>query len=169
MRKGLLFQEILFLFIILGLLLSIAAISFLSKTRIEKVLSKQIEVKEISLAIEGEVQFPGLYPFSAGISLGEALKKAKPTKYADWSLIDKNRVIDSSCTVCVPKLEKILVSVEGAVLNPGTFEMPLGARISDLKKRVIFHEKASSPEKLFKGRRLLRQGEKIFVPFQEFN
>lgn len=62
----------------------------------------------------------------------------------------------------VEELTELKVLVRGAVVDPGSITMPLGARICDLKSKVILKDEADKT--FFKRRRLLRNGEIIEVP-----
>lgn len=168
-KKSLPLQEWFLLLVVLGFLATLVIISSLSRSRIKGVLISsppQIE-KEIIVQIDGEVANPGSYPVPSGTPLEKILKRAKPKRNADLSSFKIEEKLVGPCEIHIPKLEKIIVTIEGAVLNPGRLEVPVNSRVKDLKGRIVFLEGPAAQAAISKKRRLLKHGEVIHIPFGE--
>ncbi|HSW72013.1 MAG TPA: hypothetical protein VLG44_01210 [Chlamydiales bacterium] len=165
MKKNLSYKEWVFLASVLGFLLTLATISWISCKGAEFALnSPKYLSKTIQIHIDGEVKKPGTYCFQDKASTKEILKKAKPTLYAD--LTGLSDAYTETTTLIVPKLAKIQISIERESEEPVILELPLESRVSDLKKLV---EHTHEERDFFKSRRLLRHGEKIHFPGKKTN
>ena len=58
-------------------------------------------------------------------------------------------------------LQEITVRIEGEVEAPIELTLPIGARMSELKSKVVLTERAD--QSVFKSRRMLKDGEIVMV------
>lgn len=160
MKKNLVLKEWIFLASVLGFLVTLTTISWLSSKGAEFALnSPKYLSKTIQIHIDGEVRKPGNYTFQDKAPTKEILKRAKPALYADLSGLSD--VYTESTTLLVPKLQKIQISIEREGEEAVILDLSSETRVSDLKKLV---EHAPEERDIFKSRRLLRHGEKIHFP-----
>ena len=86
----------------------------------------------------GEVQEPGLYELPQGSRVTNALAAAGgSTEQADLSVLNLAEVLEDGARYTVPILadaetESVFVHVVGAIGQPGTYTLTLGARLIDL-------------------------------------
>jgi hypothetical protein len=83
---------------------------------------------------------------------------AKVTSYRAGAALEE----EEEAIGVVEELKELKIIVRGAVVDPGVIVMPLGARICDLKSKVVLGDEADKT--FFKRRRLLKNGEIIEVP-----
>lgn len=115
----------------------------------------------IEVKITGCVKKPGVFHVPQSSSLRSIARQARFSPAADLSRIDLDRSIQESCSIHIPSLENIVVRVEGCVAEPSAVAMPVGSRISDVKKHIILTQDADPT--VFKSRRLLKNNEIIFI------
>ena len=121
----------------------------------------------VEVVIEGFVEKPGIYSFAIGTPLGDALRQAKPKRFANLRAIDVKAPVKEAIHLQIEQLKEVRVHVEGAVVNPGLIEVALGTRICDLKKMIAFTEDVEPS--LLKQRRMVRDGETITFPSKKKN
>ena len=152
----------------LSILLLIATFTLISKVtsfRNLKTLyeaSKATPLQEIVVEVSGCVRKQGLFRVEQNTSLRSVLERAKPTAVADLSNLDGDQILTESCRIKVPELSSIRVWVEGAVYPSKWVELPVGSRVSDLKRFVALEPNADKT--FFKKRRILKNGERLKVP-----
>ena len=116
----------------------------------------------IQVEITGCVKKPGIYEVPPGTTLRTLLRKAKPKALADLEALRVAQVLENSCAICIPALEKISIEVCGAIRESKTLSLAAGSRLSDLKDKIALAQDADIS--IFKRRRLLKNHEKIFIP-----
>ena len=95
------------------------------------------EARPISVSIEGAVLKPGSYLVASGTLLGEALKKSRPKRFANFRELDLDQVLESDCSLIIEELSTLKIKVSSDV--NGIFkelEVPPGTRICDLRECV---------------------------------
>lgn len=144
--------------IIMGSLVFISKFNAIrASDAIEKIPEGQIQ---ILVTIDGAVKKPGQYLVAEGSPAISAVRKAKPTLWAD--LKPFKEPIISPAHLTVPELKEIRVYVAGEIGAPVELVLPAGSRISDLKSKIVFTPETDIA--FFKRRKLLRDEEKIEVP-----
>jgi hypothetical protein len=130
-------------------------------------ISYQFEVesdqpeKIISVSIQGAVSRPGVYLVPEGTQLKKILKKSRPNKTADLGCLDIEAAIERSVEFCIEEKKIISVWIFQEGTNPVRLRLPVGSRFCDLKSKI---EKQDSFDfSIFKKKRLLRDGEEIFL------
>ncbi|MBX7067251.1 MAG: SLBB domain-containing protein [Parachlamydiales bacterium] len=124
----------------------------------------EIEERQVQIlvTIDGAVKKAGQYSVAEGTPVSAALKRARPTPWADLKAMPLKELIMAPAHLTVPELKEIRVSVSGAVSEPADLVLPVGSRIADLKSKIGFTEETDKT--YFRRRRLLRDREKIVVP-----
>lgn len=143
----------------LVLLCSLILIAKISSCRAKDLLSVEPLPKTIQIEVSGEVLRPGIYELPSESLCGEVLERVKPKRFADLSDIDPKAPVVSSFDI--PKLTELHVLIEGEGVYPCELSVPPGTRISDLKSKVDFKE--NGDVSLFRSRKMLSEGEVIFV------
>ncbi len=115
----------------------------------------------VHVTIEGFVDRPGVYDLPKGMPVGEALRKARPKRFADLRNIDLKRPITSSVLKIEP-LCSLQIHVMGEVTAPGTIEVEPGTRICQLKQKIALTPDADLT--FFKKRKFVDDGDVIVVP-----
>jgi hypothetical protein len=123
---------------------------------------QSLPVPSIAIDVSGCVRKPGTIHVAQGSTARYVLRKARLGPFADLSSIDLDRPINSSCSLNIPALEKIVVDVQGCVEEKGIIELPAGSRISDLKKHLKLTDQADSV--FFKRRKILKNNEIVRIP-----
>ena len=142
---------------------SLVVVAKINAYRAQDAIDQLIDAPlEYIVTISGAVKKPGEYPCSAGTSIGDALKKAKPSPFANLQLLDLKKFITGPCDVVIEELKEVRVQVDGAILEPLEIVMPVGSRISDLKSKIDFTQE--SDKSFFRRKKLLKDGDKITVP-----
>ncbi|MBI3508646.1 MAG: hypothetical protein HY069_03305 [Chlamydiia bacterium] len=121
--------------------------------------SYQPKVQKILVTFHGAVAKPGRYTIKKGVPLCEALKKAKPHRYANLRNLDLQAPIVQPLDLHLEPLSELIVHVR---INEGQVRdivMPLRSRVSDLKTKI---DEPYDPAAL-KSRRFLRDGEQLCV------
>lgn len=165
MKKNLSYREILFLSSILGFLITLATISWLSSKGAESLLaSNQVrQSKTFEIQIDGEIKNPGAYTLHSKITLKDLLKKAKPLRYADLSGFNLYQVLSESAHLVIPKLSSIQIFLEIEGISTIALDMPLRSRFYELRDQEELKSVQVEGD-FYKSRRLLRHGEKIHFP-----
>ena len=147
-------------FVFIASLIGIAKVNvYRAQDRIGKIANEKTEV---IITISGAVKKPGDYLVPVGITLEKALKKSRPTPYADLKGVPIKKIIESPLCVNIEELKEVRVGVSGAVLEVVEVVMPVGSRICDLKSKIDFTN--DTDKSYFRSRKLLRDGDKIVVP-----
>ena len=116
----------------------------------------------VEIVLEGEVERPGTYLTPLGTPLHDVVRKAGPKRFADVSFILPETRVTAPLHLKLQPLTHLTITVEGAVTAPGSLTVPIGTRISDLKKYLTLTPDADRT--FFKKRRLLKNNEKITIP-----
>lgn len=147
-------------------LIFIAALVLIAKVNTYKastaIASATLLPEEILVTIDGAVKKPGQYTIQAGITIEQALRKAKPAPEADLKALPLKEIIENPLHITVGELKEIRVTVAGAIAGPVELVLPPKSRISDLKSKVIFTDETEKT--FFRRRKLLKNGEHIEVP-----
>lgn len=115
----------------------------------------------VVVTIEGAVSKPGSYSVLPGTLLGKIIKKSRPKKNADLSLIDLEQRIEEPVELFIKEKEKIIVWLVDEEGSREALELPLGAHFSDIKSKI--NPCLQIDPQLFKKRRSLHDGEEILV------
>ena len=161
MKSSLRLAEWLLSFSVLLVLLCLFVIAKISSCRSRGDSLPPIQTAEISIL--GHVGKPGVYSVDIGTPLLEAFVKARPKSFADLSIY-VGRNVERSEVFAISRLDVLSVHVNGACL-PGTFQVPAGARLSDLKGMLTLSSDADLS--FFKKRRLLKDQENIKIPLKK--
>ncbi len=121
-----------------------------------------VPVEMVEVEISGCVRKSGRYQIPAGSSVLPALRKARPLPFADMTNISLDEPISVPIRIEIPRLEKIIVFVEGCVETSVRLELPAGSRVCDLKGRIELAQGADL--QYLKRRRLLKNQERVVVP-----
>lgn len=124
---------------------------------IGKIPEEQIQ---ILVTIDGAVKKPGQYLVAEGAPAIAAIRKAKPSPWADLKAFKEP--IMSPLHIHVPELKEIRVHVAGEITAPAELVLAVGSRICDLKSKIGFT--SETDKTFFRRKRRLRDGEKIEVP-----
>ena len=116
----------------------------------------------VEVTIQGHVKKPGVYAAARGIPVGQVLRKAQPKKYADLRGLCLKDPVVAPLELAIEPLQELRIQVKGAVEQPGEISIPLGTRISDLKKILLLSTTADLT--FFKKKRLVPDGEVINIP-----
>lgn len=154
------------LFFVLGFLAILCTLVVLAKIQAYRVQDGLVVsvLPPIEVRISGAVAHPGVFIVASGSPLKEILIKAKPQRYANLAALDLDSPVYSACELVILPLAEILVYVEGGC-EAEALKMPVGARVSDLKKRVKLHPQADLA--VFKSKRLLQHEETIKIPLKK--
>lgn len=158
-------------FLVLSLLAILSSLVLIAKINTHQA-SVLIETQKlesealIPVTIEGAVAKPGTYQIKAGVTLGQALKKARPKPQANLKELDLTQRIKAPLNLVLEELKEITVFIDGAVEIRQEFRLPLKTRVCDLKTKVQCTSDAD-PELIkafWKKRRELKDGEILWVP-----
>lgn len=116
----------------------------------------------VAITIDGLVSKPGTYLIELGTPLSEVLRKARPKRFADLSAIDPSLRITTPLQLHIAPLTHLTIHLQGAVQQPGPLTVPVGTRLSDLKKLTSLSKSADLA--FLKKRRLLLHEETIVIP-----
>lgn len=116
----------------------------------------------VEVLIEGFVAKPGSRLVPLGTPLMDVVRKARPKRFADLSAIALDTRVTAPLRLEISKLTHFTVYVEGAVQFAGPQSVPVGTRLSDLKKILALTPEADLA--FFKGRRFLNPGEILQIP-----
>ncbi|MBU6383107.1 MAG: SLBB domain-containing protein [Verrucomicrobia bacterium] len=143
-----------------------ASLVFLAKVNAHRAADlgcdSQANQIQILVTIDGAVKKAGSFWVEEGVSVKEALRKAKPSPWADLKSVPLEQLIVQETHVHVPVLKEVRVHVSGAIAEMVDLVLPAGSRISDLKSKIGFTPETD--RSFFRRRKLLRDGEKIEVP-----
>ena len=93
----------------------------------------------VNVEILGAVRNPGIHSFNRGTPLKEFITRAKPLPRADLSEIDLDQPILEDVVVEIKIPVNFTVEILGALKHPGTYVVPIGTRVCDLKKFIVIH------------------------------
>lgn len=116
----------------------------------------------VEVVIEGLVAKPGPRLVALGTPLADVVRKARPKRFADLSAVTPAARVTAPLHLEIPKLTHLTIHVEGAVLLAGSQSVPVGTRISDLRKILALTPEADLT--FFEGRRLLNPEEILRIP-----
>ncbi len=122
-------------------------------------------IHPVEIIISGEVAHPGAFSALPGTRIGDLVKKSRPKRFADLKGIDLDSPVEKALELVIPRLSEISVRIEGAVAVPIELKLPAGSRICDLKPKIECDGNANL--QFFKKRRLLKNGEIVYVPKKE--
>ncbi len=114
------------------------------------------------ITLTGAVCRPGVYPAQPGTPLSDLLRKARPTPHANLTPYTPAEPLWADQVFHIEELSEIIVTVEGAVLEPLQLALPVGSRISDLKGKISLS--AEADPRFLKRKKQLRHREKVVVP-----
>ncbi|MBS0624822.1 MAG: SLBB domain-containing protein [Verrucomicrobia bacterium] len=160
-RPSLNISEWLVITLFLSLMVAMALISKLSSAKAQEIIVLNHKEDSVKIEISGEVHKPGIYEFEAGVTYAEALKRARPKRFADVSNLRLEDAVQGA-RIIVPGLEAIRIRVSGEVKQSGELIVPVGTRVCDLKSKIELT--AEGDPKVFSRRKILADGEKIQVP-----
>lgn len=140
---------------------SLVVLSQVNAYRARSILN-EVGVADVWVEIEGAVHKPGRYLIPVGMTVGQALKKARPKVLANVDALDLKKNIDSPLTLTVEEWSRVKVRVEGEVLEAVELELAAGERISDLRTKVSLTPMADKT--FFRKKRVLKNGDVIVVP-----
>ena len=113
------------------------------------------------VVITGAAKKPGTYPAYPGTPLKKVVQKSLPNRFADLRKIDLEQKVEGPMAIELTLLQEITVRIEGEVEAPIELTLPIGARMSELKSKVVLTERAD--QSVFKSRRMLKDGEIVMV------
>ena len=116
----------------------------------------------VTVSIEGAVLKPGSYSVSSGTRLGEVIKKSRPKRFADLRSVDAAVLVDANISLFIAELSTIRVRILGPGVDGADLEVPAGTRVCDLRSKIQWFPMADRA--VLKSRRLLKDGEEIYVP-----
>jgi len=109
MKNRLLVREWVVIGILIGAVGLLGVVTHLSKIRIKQVFAVQkacyIQEELIQVAIDGEVERPGVYAIPKESVAKDLFKLAKLTKEADRKRMDMHKVLYNGQCIAVPKKE----------------------------------------------------------------
>ena len=108
----------------------------------------------IAIRVEGAVKKPGIYSVAEGTSVEEVLGRAKCHRDAILEAILLDTPLTEEQTIFIPDREYLAITATGCVKEEGVFHVPLGTRVSDLKK--ILPLLPDADRSLFRSRRYVR-------------
>ncbi len=158
-RPSLNFSEWFVVSFFLALLVTLVIVSKVSSWKAKNDLLKMRPVETVRIEVSGEVFRPGVYELRAGSLCGEVLERARPKRFADLSKLDVKAVSPQS--LHIPRLQMLRVFVRGDGVEPCELLVPVGARISDLKSKILLRKEGNST--VFRSRKMLSDQEVIFV------
>ncbi len=150
----------------LAILMFITSFILIAKIRSSKASSELDEAlffrENILVTISGAVKKPGDYFFLSGVTMEQALRKARPCRFANLKALPLKKIIDCPMHIEVEELKEIKVLVSGAIAEPLCLVLPPNSRISDLKSKVVFTKETETS--FFRRKTLLKDGDEIRVP-----
>jgi hypothetical protein len=149
-------------YLFLALLVTSVSIAKINARRgsgqIEKFVAESVVV-----AISGAVQKPGRVRLRKGEPLSAALRKARLKPYANLRDVDQTSKVNESLCLHIDLLDAIRVECSGALREDVTVVVPVRTRLCQLKSKLPLSTDADAS--MFKSKRLLKDGEKIVVPY----
>ncbi len=127
-----------------------------------RALIHQNSVEKVTVCVSGAVRIRGAIDVPVGSEMKEAVQRAVLLPEADLCGIDMNEKLYTNRELCIPLLKKYMIEVTGATKNPGRTEVPVSARICDLKKWIDLTDDADKG--FFKSRRKLKNNEVVCIP-----
>ena len=118
----------------------------------------------------GEVHEPGLYELPQGSRFTDALAAAGgPTERADLSGLNLAEALEDGARYDVPILagsedESVFVHIVGAIEQPGTYTLALGARLTDVIDMAGGISAGADPDAVDLALRL-EDGQRYYVPY----
>ena len=118
--------------------------------------------QQIEVSVEGAVERAGIYISTRGTRLGEFLEKISLKPEADLKRLKLDSKLRAGQKIKIPQIKTITIKLSGAVDQPGLLVVPKGTRMQDLLEKVSFQKDADLS--LLRRRRLLKEGENIYIP-----
>jgi DNA uptake protein ComE-like DNA-binding protein len=163
MKKTLQSSEWALVLSLIAIMASLVVISKVNTSRAGSMLAiKEFEKEAVLVTVTGAVSKPGSYLVPAGSTLAVALKKARPTMWADLKSLSVSQIVEAPLNIEVGELKEVIVRVEGAVIEPVQITMPVKSRVSDLLSKISLSPEAD--KRFFKSKRMLKNGVVIDVP-----
>ena len=119
-------------------------------------------IELVSVQIEGFVKRPNVYEFPVGTPLREALRKARPKRFADLRCLDPMAPILGPMKLTIKSLQSVKIHITGAVAKNEILEVTPGTRICQLKERISLLQGADLS--FFKKQRFVMDGEILEIP-----
>lgn len=154
--------SVLFVFVILTVVSHSCYQEKISETSVS---AHQLINSEITVQIEGEVEFPGKYQMKKGAKLKELIELAKPTPIADLKRVKQEAVLRKGQRIKIKSLELVQIILE---LPDGIHEeiaVPKGTKLQDLASVHTFGEDIEIVP--LQKKRALRNGEIVKTKFRQ--
>lgn len=139
------------------LILCVGAISYFHRV-------PSIQHQQITITVKGAVQAPQTIQVPQGTLLAHIMTKVSLTSAADVGQLKLDCALQKDETIIIPS-SILSITVEGAVKNPGIYQVPKGAKIEDLRQYITPSEGADAS--FLKKKRKLKNQETVFVPYKK--
>lgn len=120
----------------------------------------------LEVHIKGAVENPGTYYLPIKSTLKDLLSQAQLTAVAEKKNIRWQRKLLDGQTIVIPSKKCFRIVVEGAIEEPGSYEVVAGTRYCDLLSLLKFLPQADL-KSLRKNKQLLSDKTKVVVPFKQ--
>lgn len=144
----------------------------LARSKPEPILEKyQIQEKTVpdntlQITITGQVAKPGTFLFPINAKLKQIFEEVQPLPTADLSHVNYRKKLRNGQKIIVPERKLILITISGAVEEPGPMEILSGSRCCEL-----VNDLKPLPEADLKGLRkrkgFIKEGDYLEVPYQK--
>lgn len=129
-------------------------------------LEPEPSVTVLQVKIAGAVANPGIYQLPLNASLKDLIDQAQPLANADVSALKWRRKLRDGQTIIVPEKKPITIYLEGAVKQPGPYQILSGTRLLELADQLEVLPEADL-KAIRKRRGFLREGDVVAVPFKK--
>ncbi|MDP1880670.1 MAG: SLBB domain-containing protein [Parachlamydiaceae bacterium] len=168
-KKHLPFYEWLVILLFCLILLVISLFAWLKPSSApswnESHTTNSTKIKEqgiLTVTISGAVEFPGAYDLPIKSTIQDLLNKVKPLPEANLSKVKQKSKLKNLQQIQIPYKKWLTIIIEGAIENPGPFQILEGTRYPDLIKLLnVLPEGDIKPLNRKKG--LIREGEVIKI------
>ena len=120
----------------------------------------------LQVKIAGEVAKPGIYHLPLNASLKELVDQAQPLVNADLSELKWRRKLRDGQTILVPERKPITIYIEGAVKEPGPYQILSGTRLLEFADQLEVLPEADL-KAIRKRRGFVREGDVVAIPFKK--
>lgn len=117
--------------------------------------------RELSVKVEGAVEFPGTMRVLKGSTIEDVLTKARPKPEADLKKVFLEKKVRDGQIITIPSVEMFTVQIKGSLSDSESIFVPKGTTLEDLINLVEWPESADL-EKL-KKKRKIKDGEIVKV------
>ncbi len=163
-KESISYYEWFLIIAILGFIASVSLKSLINSADTAEIIQSEDLVerplKKIQVVIEGAVKKPGVYTVTQGTCLKKVLKQAKTTKQSDLKSLNLEKKIEVSERIFIPERENITIFILRDEKKE-ILQVPLNTRVCHLKKWI--HTENKDCSKILKSKRLLKDGEEIFI------